>query len=201
MNGADVRAAAEACVEFLTDASDADWSLGVPDLDWTVSEVVAHAAEGCLWYAIDLAAAGRELQAVEHRVKPSTGPSDLVDTMRAYAEVVASVIDIAPPSARGFHPMGAADPGGFAAMASDELLVHTYDAGRGLGRAFTPPGDLAAKTLGRLFPWVPVDGDSWPGLLWANGRIELPGRARLVRWRWHCAPLHEWDGRAPVGQE
>jgi hypothetical protein len=40
----------------------------------------------------------------------------------------------------------------------------------------------------------------WSALLWANGRTDLPGQRRQVPWRWHCAPLDEWDGRNPSGR-
>ena len=84
-------------------------------------------------------------------------------------------------------------------MACDELLVTGNDAARGLGVAFAPDGRLAADVLTRLFPWhaQEVDDDPWQLLLWANGRMELPGRVRQSVWRWHCAPLSEWDGVAP----
>ena len=81
-----------------------------------------------------------------------------------------------------------------------ELLVHTDDAARGLRLAFTPPTDLVGATLERLFPWAPADADPWPALLWANGRIDLPGHDRQVDWRWQCAPLEEWDGLNPAGR-
>jgi hypothetical protein len=135
---------------------------------------------------------------VEHRVKPDAAPADLVATLTAYATVAARVVHAAPPEARGFHPAGQADPSGFAAMACDELLVHTHDAARGLGLTFTPDGRLAEAVLRRLFPWVPVDAEPWQLLLWANGRVAVAGRARLSGWRWHCAPLDEWNGQPPV---
>jgi hypothetical protein len=34
-------------------------------------------------------------------------------------------------------------------------------------------------------------------LRWATGRIVLPGREPVTSWRWHCAPLDEWDGAVP----
>lgn len=102
----------------------------------------------------------------------------------------------APTSARGFHPMGAADASGFAAMACDELLIHTDDAARGLGATFAPPDDLVEPVLRRLFPWVSPVTEPWPQLRWANGRIALGDRDRLdgSTWAWHCAPLADWDG-------
>ena len=75
----------------------------MPDLEMSVAEVVAHAAEGCLWYAIDLAARGEELDLVEHRVKADGASSAVVETLRTYADIAASVIDAAPVSARGFR--------------------------------------------------------------------------------------------------
>lgn len=39
------------------------------------------------------------------------------------------------------------------AMACDEILVHTYDAGTGLKADFRPMTALAARVLARLLPW------------------------------------------------
>lgn len=189
---------ADLCTVFLADSVTEDWAFTVPDLTWTVAETVAHTAEGCLWYAIDFSARGKDLQPVEHRVKPDSSPADLVDTLAAYAAVLAAVIHRAPAGTRGFHPMGMADASGFAAMGCNEMLIHTNDAARGLGRTFVPGSALAEDVLRRLFPWVAVDGDPWPLLLWSNGRMAVPDRSRLQNWRWHCAPLDEWTGDVPA---
>jgi hypothetical protein len=194
VGAAQVRRTADVCSTFLRDHLSDDWSSEVPDLDMSVVQVVAHAAEGCLWYAIDLAAGGGDLQPVEHRVKSDGEPSQVVATLHAYAEIVASVIDDAPDTARGFHPMGQADPSGFAAMACDEMLVHTDDAARGHDLVFDPPVELADAVLRRLFPWVAPADDPWARLRWANGRLALDDQPRLDGWAWHCAPLADWDG-------
>lgn len=170
------------------------WDAPVPGLEWTVRQTVAHMANACWWYVIDLSAAGLELSPVEHRVKPESAPSELLATMEVFASLLALVIDHAVPEQRGFHPAGMADPSGFAAMACDELLIHTDDAARGLGLECAPPDDLVALTLRRLFPWAPADCPPWDALRWANGRIELPGRPRRTTWSWQCAPLAEWGG-------
>lgn len=193
-----VRRTAETCVSFLRNQLGKDWTQPIPDLELTVVEVVAHIAETCLWYAIDLAAAGAALQPVEHRVASEGDPADVLDTLRTYADVVAAVVETTTSSVRGFHPMGAADPSGFAAMACDELLIHTDDAARGLRVNFDVGPDLAEPVLHRLFPWVTDVTDPWHQLQWANGRIELAGAPRLSGWAWHCAPLDEWDGTIPT---
>lgn len=190
----DIHWAADACLAFLAESAKLDWDVSVPDLDLSVAGVVAHAAEGCLWYAIDLSANGKDLQAVVHGVKVNSTPGELVDTLAAYANIVASVVETSPPEARGFHPMGKADPSGFAAMACDEILIHTDDAARGLGLLFSPPPGLARSVLARLFPWVDPITEPWAQLRWANGRTALGELPRLNNWAWHCAPLDEWDG-------
>lgn len=83
------------------------------------------------------------------------------------------------------------------AAACDEMVVHTYDASLGLGQAFAPSEEVALATLHRLFPWAPEGAGAWETLLWANGRADLPGQERQTGWRWHCAPLEEWDGTNP----
>ncbi len=198
MDAEHIATAAEVCASYLRTVVDDDWSVGVPDLEMTVAEVVAHTAEGCLWYAIDLSAGGQDLQGVEHRVEPERPAAELVATVETYASIVETIVRAAPPDARGFHPMGLADPSGFAAMACDELLIHTDDAARGLGRRFDPPADLADAVLRRLFPWIDGMADPWEELRWANGRVELEGRPRLEGWRWHCAPLADWNGSTPT---
>jgi hypothetical protein len=88
-----------------------------------------------------------------------------------------------------------ADASGFVAMGCDETLVHTNDLARGFDLPFEPPRELCRRVLRRLFPWAPEEADPWQALLWANGRIALPGHGRLSSdWAWHCASLEEWDG-------
>jgi uncharacterized protein (TIGR03083 family) len=199
MDGGHVLQAAAACQELLAAAAGRDWTRPIPGLDWTVAQAVTHMAEGTLWYATDLAAGPRRLDTMELAVPATTAPAELAATIGAFATVLARVVDGAPPGSRGWHPFAMADASGFAAMGCDELLVHTDDAARGLELPFTPPADLARATLERLFPWAPAGADPWPILLWANGRIDLPGQERQVDWRWQCAPLEEWDGLNPAG--
>lgn len=60
---------------------------------------------------------------------------------------------------------------------------------------FIPDPELAGRVLARLFPWHDPGDDAWQTLLWANGRIDLPGRSNQADWIWHCAPLADWNGQ------
>jgi len=200
MDGDDVRAAAGAALTLLESQVSQDWTVPLPDLDFTVASVIAHAANTALWYAIDYTTGPGDDGAFDVKVMPDAEPARLLASLRSSAFLCAMAVDTLPATQRGFHPMGDGDASGFAAMACDEILVHARDAGTGLGLDFVPDTGLAARVLTRLFPWYEPVADPWAGLLHANGRIDLPGRAHQVeRWRWHSAPLTEWDGTEPAG--
>src|SRR6478672_12116439 len=188
---------ARSSASFLSSAADRDWDRPIPEMTWSVREVVAHISEVLLWYATDLSAGNRELSTMDLKVRSSDEPAELIRTITSFSSVLGHVVDGVDPGQRGWHPDGLADASGFAAMGCDELLVHTWDAARGLGLDFQPPSALSEMVTRRLFPWAPEDTDPWPTLLWANGRAELDGLPRQTDWRWHCAPLSEWDGSAP----
>lgn len=198
VTGDDVRAAGAACQEALAAVVGEDWSAPVPGLRFTVASVTAHAAEGPLWYALDFWGGPEDDAAFDLKVKKDASNAALLVSLRSAAEVCAASVDAGPPGMRGFHPDGAADASGFAAMACDELLVHTDDAARGLGVRFAPDARLAERVLARLFPWHEPGADPWQTLLWANGRVDLPDRPSQQGWQWHCAPLAEWDGKPPA---
>ena len=56
----------------------------------------------------------------------------------------------------------------------------------------------AGSRVGSELTWAPSDTPPWKTLLWANDRTDLPGQDRQVGWKWHCAPLSEWDGTNPI---
>jgi hypothetical protein len=80
---------------------------------------------------------------------------------------------------------GPSDPEASAAMGVLETLVHTYDVTRGLCTSWTPDATVCTRVLARLMPEVERTEDAWADLLWACGRIALPGRPRREQWRWH----------------
>ena len=194
VDGTSIRQSARSSATFLNGTLDLDWDRPIPDMTWSVREVVAHISDTLLWYATDLAGGPDELSTMDLRVRPSDDPGQLVATVIVFGSVLAHVVDGVTPGQRGFHPDGLADSTGFAAMACDEILVHTRDAALGLGLDYRPSEVLSGAVLRRLFPWAPQDQETWDALLWANGRVALPGHPRQVGWHRHSAPLPESDG-------
>jgi hypothetical protein len=180
--GDELRASGAAVQELF--ARVPDGGAAVPLLGTDVAGVAAHITSCLTWYAADLVAGPVEVTAFDLVRRPDADLAEVVKQLGAAAEVLARVVDAADPAERGAHDWGLADASGFAAMGCAEMLLHT--------------GDVAeAATRARLFPWAPVDADPWAALLWATGRGELPGREPVTSWRWHCAPLSEWDGTQP----
>jgi hypothetical protein len=195
VTGDDLRAAAAAARELVGRVPDG--SAAVPLVGADVAGVVHHITSCLTWYAQDLVAGTVDLSTFDLVRRPDVELGDLGRQLGAAAEVLARVVDAADPADRGWHPWGLADPPGFAAMGCAELLLHAWDVADARQLDWSPPAALAATVRARLFPWAPADADPWAALLWATGRGELPGRAPVTSWRWHCAPLEEWDGRPP----
>jgi hypothetical protein len=198
----DVRRAAAAARTALIPLADADWSVAAGDLDMDARATLEHIIEGLAFYSRDLAtplaSPPDEDEELVLRCEPGTPVPGLLDGMESVAAVIAAVVAATPAEIRAFHPMGMADRSGFAAMACDEILIHTDDITTGLGATFTPPAELCERVVTRLFPWAPEVADPWDRLRWANGRIALKDHPRLgPDWEWHCAPLDEWDGAPP----
>jgi hypothetical protein len=195
----DVRQTASACRRALQPVADTDWGSPAGDLEWSCRATLVHMLAAPLYYAVNLT-----LRSTQPRPSGQADPSlpveELLDALEGRAALLAAVCAAAPPQARGVHEWGLADASGFAALACDELLLHTSDIAATLGASFDPPRELCARVLGRLFPWAPRDGDSWAALRWANGRGPLGERPRLAPdWVAHPAPLEEWDGLDPTG--
>jgi hypothetical protein len=194
--GEELRAAGAVAQELF--ARVPDGTAGVPLLGTDVAGVGAHITSCLTWYAADLVAGPVEVTAFDLVRRPDADLAEVLKQLRAAAEVLARVVDAADPAERGAHSWGLADASGFAGMGCAELLLHTWDVADGRRLDWAPPAPLADAVRARLFPWAPADADPWTALLWATGRGELPGRAPVTSWRWHCAPLAEWDGIQPA---
>jgi hypothetical protein len=194
VSGDELRVAAAAACRLLIEA---DPAAGVPLLQDDVAGVASHLTTVLVWYAHDLAAGPEPTNAFRVEPVPTAGYPERLRQLGAAAEVLARTVDAAGPGERGRHDWGLADASGFAAMGCVELLVHAGDVAEALALRWAPPAELADAVLARLFPWAEPGDDPAAALRWATGRAALPGLEPVTGWRWHCAPLDEWDGTQP----
>lgn len=181
MRGHDVDLAVAEMVRVLEPHGSADWGKPAGRLEWNCRETAAHVAHDLFAYAGQLAA----------RPESAYLPMDLVvrhdapirDVLRVVAgggRLLSTMVAASGASVRAWH-WGATDPGGFAALGVNEVVVHTHDIAEGLGIRWRPPGALCRGVLERLFPQAPA-GDPVDVLLWCTGRADLPGRPRPTSW-------------------
>ena len=208
----DVLAVVTASVAALRRGAGGDWSAPAGDLTWTCWETVEHVADDLFCYAAQLGADGYPgylpFEAAPRypgsepntiRSDPAAGPEGLFAVLTATAALLAAMVRVSQLTARGRHPFGPADPEASAAMGVLETLVHTYDVARGLGASWTPDAAVCTRVLARLMPEVERTEDAWADLLWACGRIALPGRPRREQWSWHnTSPGQDLPGLAPA---
>lgn len=196
IDAGDVVTTRDLVMAFLTPRASRDWTAPVPDLDWNCEMTLRHMIRAQSIYAAHLATRATLRLPMSRELDSDLGIDALLDNLRAQVSVLAAVIRDAPPDARSWHNSGMTDPSGYCAMACDELLVHTWDIGRGLEEPFELPAALCAQVVPRLFPmWSPIEADPCDAFLWCNGRIALPDRPRQSGdWGWWSRPLEEWDG-------
>ncbi|WP_019432402.1 maleylpyruvate isomerase N-terminal domain-containing protein [Streptomyces sp. AA0539] len=190
-------------VRALADAPADAWARPAAGLEWDCWETAEHLADDFFAYAAQLGPAappldryvpfaadaarpGAPVQTL--RADRAAGPAGLLQVLEASGALLVAMVRTADPATRAWHPMGTADPEGWAAMGIVEAAVHTHDLAAGLGVDWQPPAGICARTLHRLFPDAPRDTDPWATLLWATGRGTLPGRDRLTAWRWYAQP-------------
>ncbi|MET7848994.1 hypothetical protein ABZT48_12330 [Streptomyces avermitilis] len=199
----DLDRAVQLAVGALRRAPSAAWDGNAGSLEWDCWETVEHLSDDLFAYAAQLGPRtpplDGEVPFVWERRRPggpanavhadrAAGPAGLLQVLEACGALLVAMVRTMPPHTRAHHTFGTSDPEGFAAMGIVETLVHTHDLAEGLGLSWTPPADLCARVLARLFPHAPASTDPWPTLLWATGRAELPGHPRLTTWRWDGTP-------------
>jgi hypothetical protein len=198
----DLPAAAALCRDTVTPWLDRDWEVPAGDLAWSCRRTLNHIVDTQLFLAGNAARRATERVLPVRSDDPDADLPTLPEAVVTAATILERVVAGMAPGERGFHPAGQLDAEGFRAQGCAEVLQHTYDIANGLGEAFRPPDDLAARVVARLFPWAPGPDehpDRWEALLWSCGRIALPGHDRLdPDWWIQAAPLDEWDGQRKV---
>src|ERR1051326_5526407 len=179
---ADERESVIACVvSRLLPITDRDWSVRAGTLEWDCWHTAEHIGDCLLSYAWQLAAhpTGRYVRAVATAEKDAS-PAEVLEFAVTGGRVLASMVRTSPAHVRAFHPAGAADPEGFAALGCNEALLHGNDIAQGFGLSLDPPRDVCRRVISRLYPHATPAlsaTDPWTSLLWAGGRTDLPGHA------------------------
>ena len=199
----DVALAVQLAVHVLREAPSTGWDGKAGSLEWDCWETVEHLSDDLFAYAVQL---GPKTPPLDGNVpfvwesRRSGGPANAVHADRAAGSpgllyvleasgaLLVAMVRTTPPHVRAHHVFGVSDAEGFAAMGVVETLVHTHDLAQGFGLVWNPPAELCSRVLDRLFPNAPRSAESWPTLLWATGRADLPGRARPTTWRWDGTP-------------
>jgi hypothetical protein len=165
-----------------------DGEAAVPVMGMSVAAVAQHLVSCLAWYAHDLAAGADEVSPADLVARPEAPLATAVSSVGAWGEVLGRTVDAAEPTDRGWHSHGIADPAGFAAIGCAEMLIHGTDVADALELSWSPPADVAAAVLARLFPQVTDVPDPMAGLLWATGRVDLPGRSSRTGWTYAMTP-------------
>ena len=190
-----IRQSAAICKASFVPALEADWSVPAGPLDWTCRETLDHVNDALCYYCGQLATRSPVRRAPFRNGNPGSSTSDLLDSIESIAAILATIATASSPDDRAYHRMGMSDAEGFLAMGCEEVLIHAWDIGQGLGLHVTVPDDLAGAVVRRLFPWAPTNCAAWEAQLWCSDRIELPGQGKIGKWGWHGAPIAEWDGQ------
>ncbi|MFF3375642.1 GNAT family N-acetyltransferase [Streptomyces sp. NPDC002680] len=191
--GNEVNEAVAGLVALLRPALDQDWAeINAGPLEWSCRQTAEHVSSDLIAYAGQLAGQAKSTYVPFDITIDGQGgmdPADnagILDVLTTTGALLSAAIRTAPRDARGFHPypFRSANREGFAAMGIAEVLLHAHDMAEGLGLSYEPPAHLAEFVLTRIFPDVRPGPDHWRNLLWATGRADLPGRARLTEWHW-----------------
>jgi uncharacterized protein (TIGR03083 family) len=187
----DVDRVVDFVLQCLRPSTSLDWTVPAGTLDWTCRQTVDH-MQGVLVYAGQLAIRKQEPRYVRlfPRLTTDAMPaSDLLEGFEAAGRLLAMVVRGSPPEVRAWSPRGYADPEGYAGAGCVEALIHGWDVATGLRLTFDPPRDVCERVLARMFPDVrPTTNEPWTSILWATGRVALPGQATRPDWRWDATP-------------
>jgi hypothetical protein len=166
----DVVAAAATAEAALRPLAGRDWSVRAGPLEWDVDQTITHMIGATAKYILYLASRCEHFIGLSVTRWPNATNQEVIDSVVPVATGLAAVAAATPPDVRAYHVSGPSSAADYVGRACVELLVHTDDALRGLGVAFTPPADLCQRVLAQQFADAARPGNAWHGLLAATGR-------------------------------
>jgi hypothetical protein len=173
------------------------WGRPALELEWDCRETAAHLMDDFAFYAMQLS--GRQPPQDDYVAlvdpppwqsggpeilfwpDPATGTAGIVSCFDAAAGLLYAVTATAPAGHRGYHPAGASDASGFAAMGVAEAVLHGFDILAAHGIGYRPDDVVIGRVLDRIFPAAERTDDPWQDLLRASGRTP---ETRGQKWRW-----------------
>ncbi|GAA3868548.1 hypothetical protein GCM10022243_37740 [Saccharothrix violaceirubra] len=179
-------AVADEIIGVLDKGVDQDWSRQAGDTAWTAWQLLDHITLAVTGYAGLLIARPDTPRYIALRTGNDRNASipERFESIKIASTLLSHTLRVTGPEVRAYHSWGTSDAAGFSAMGAVEMLVHAHDLTRTLNLDWTPPDDLAAQVVERLFPNAPTDQPAGLALLWGCGRIALPGHAQFPRERW-----------------
>ncbi len=166
---------------------DRGWEQPAVPTPWPADRALQHITDALLYYAGHVARrADRRLPPL--RTESFAPPSELLDNVRTAAHVLTGLLrDLG--AGRAWHPSGHADAAGWTGMAVTEILVHGHDVASVLGVELPLPVQACARTVARVFPWMPTATVAADQLLLATtGRLHVDGLVHDPNWWWHSPP-------------
>jgi hypothetical protein len=164
--------------EHLAQVVDRDWSVRAGTLDWNCSQTADHMVDCVFSYAMQLAARASSgfLPFHELHALPEATPLDLVQGLRAVAEIFVAVLRCVPEDAVSSDGVLELEVNDWAKRGGYEVLLHTHDVLTGLSAVFVPPAEMCAWILGSQALWMldrtraEMGDDPWAALLLGSGR-------------------------------
>jgi hypothetical protein len=115
----------------------------------------------------------------ELHAKPEATPLDLIAGLRSVTALLVAVVRDSPGTATASDGVLALSLGDWCARAAYELVLHTHDILRGLGRDLDPPLELCREILESDALWMlnrelaNEGSNPWSALLLGSGRPEI----------------------------
>ncbi len=187
----DLREVTRFVLDRWAEGVDRDWRVPAGTLDWDCLYTADHLVDCVFSYAFFLAS--RKIDDYpnygELHALAGSGPTDMIEGLRATSTMLLAVIDTAEPDAvaviRRRPTVQTGGPRAFAARGGLEMILHAYDVCSGLGIAFEPPAPLCRRLFDTTGDWhgvgsIEPTADAWGDLLERSGRPRPePGAGEL----------------------